>query len=128
MQQAAFPDCLFFDLLPFPEDSFCSAKVDIGWGQVTQAFMIALMIIVLDELTDRLLKGARQIVVFEQDAVLERLVPTLDLALRLRMIGGSSYMIHALILKPIGQVTGDITAAIVTEQAWTMGNGGAVAA
>ncbi|QFT02033.1 hypothetical protein FIV06_31650 (plasmid) [Labrenzia sp. THAF191b] len=90
--------------------------------------MIALMIIVLDERADCLFECARQVVVFEQDAVLERLVPTLDLPLCLWMIGGAADMVHALILEPISQVAGDITAAIVTEQARPVGDGDAVAA
>ena len=38
---------------------------------------------------------ARQVIVVEQDAVLERLMPALDLALGLRMIWRSTNMVHA---------------------------------
>jgi hypothetical protein len=41
------------------------------------------MVVVGDEVADLLLKIARHVVVLEQDAVLERLVPALNLALRL---------------------------------------------
>ena len=49
--------------------------------------MVAPMIVVLDEGGDLGFEIARQEVVFEQDAVLQRLVPALDLALRLGMTG-----------------------------------------
>ena len=48
--------------------------------------MIALMVVVLDEQLDLLFEIARQEVVFQQYPILECLVPTFDLALRLRMI------------------------------------------
>ena len=47
--------------------------------------MVTLMVVVLDEGLDLGLKVAGQEVVFQQDAVLEGLVPALDLALGLRM-------------------------------------------
>jgi hypothetical protein len=49
--------------------------------------MIALVIVVIDEPADASLKIARQVVVFQKDAVLERLMPAFDLALCLRMVG-----------------------------------------
>ena len=49
--------------------------------------MVAPVIVVVDEALEMRFEVAGQEVVFEQDAVLERLVPALDLALRLRMAG-----------------------------------------
>jgi hypothetical protein len=49
--------------------------------------VIALVVIVFDEPTDAGLEIARKVVVFQQDVVLERLMPALDFTLRLRMIG-----------------------------------------
>jgi hypothetical protein len=43
------------------------------------------MVVVGDVFADLLLEIAWQVVVLEQDAVLQRLVPALNLALRLRM-------------------------------------------
>ena len=43
------------------------------------------MVVVFDEVGNLRLQLAGQVGVFEQDAVLERLMPTLDLALCLRM-------------------------------------------
>ena len=45
--------------------------------------MVSLVIVVADERIDLRFKVAGQIVVFQPDAVLQRLVPTLDLALGL---------------------------------------------
>ena len=45
------------------------------------------MVVMLDEGGDRRLELALQVVVFQQDAVFEGLVPALDLALRLGMVG-----------------------------------------
>jgi hypothetical protein len=45
--------------------------------------VVAPVIVVIDEATDVRFEVTRQVVVFEQDAVLERLMPTLDLALGL---------------------------------------------
>ena len=52
--------------------------------------MVAAMILVADEVADLRFKVSRQIVVLEQDAVLERLMPALDLALRPRVQGSRS--------------------------------------
>ena len=48
--------------------------------------MLALAVVVIDEGFDLCFEIARQEVVFQQDAVLERLMPTLNLALDLRVI------------------------------------------
>ena len=72
-----------------------SSEVDIGRCQVAQALVVALVIVVLDEAIDVGFKVTRQVVVFKQDAVLERLVPTLDLALGLGMAGRSADVVHA---------------------------------
>jgi hypothetical protein len=64
--------------LPAPE-------VDVRRGEVTDALVVPEMIVVGDEVTDLLLEITGQVVVLEQNAVLERLVPALDLALRLMM-------------------------------------------
>ena len=48
--------------------------------------MIAQVIVVIDKGRDLRLEIARQVVVFQQDAVLEGLVPAFDLALGLRVI------------------------------------------
>src|SRR3954454_22455039 len=87
MQQAAVGERLSFDPLPFEQDRLPASKVDVGGGEVVEALVSARVIVVLHKGTHLRLQIARQVVVLEQDAVLERLMPALDLALRLRMPG-----------------------------------------
>ena|SRR5215211_7926683 len=82
MVQAAVGEGLSFDLLPFEQDRLTTAEVDVRWGEIAQALMSAGMIVVLHKGTDLRLQSAGEIVVPQQDAVLERLMPALDLALR----------------------------------------------
>jgi len=82
MVQAAAGNGLSFDPLPFEQDRLTTAEVDVGWGEVAQALMSAGMIVVLHKGTNLRLQSAGEIVVPQQDAVLERLMPALDLALR----------------------------------------------
>ena len=67
--------------------------------------MVAVMIVVGDEPLDAGVEIARQEVVLQQDAVLESLMPSLDLALRLRVVGRTSDMIHAVIIEPFNEFT-----------------------
>ena len=71
--------------------------------------MIASMVLVFDEGVNLLLEIARQIVIFQQDAVLEGLMPALKLALGLGVIRRASDMVHLLIFQPISQLARDIT-------------------
>ncbi len=77
-------------------------KVDIGGREISQVFVITQMIVVLDERIDLSFEIAGQIVVFQQDPVLRGLVPSLDLALGLRMVGSATDMLHAPIIEPLG--------------------------
>ena len=60
-----------------------ASGVDVCGSEVFQALVRALMIVVADERVDLRFEVARQEVVFEQDAIFERLVPAFDLALAL---------------------------------------------
>ena len=62
--------------------------------------MITVVVVALDEGADAGLKIARQIVVFQQDAVLEGLMPALDLALRLGMVRCAADVVDTLTLEP----------------------------
>ena len=62
----------------------------------------------IDEGADLAFEIAGQIIVFQQDPVLERLVPSLDFALCLWVVWRATDVVHALIFKPIGQIIGDI--------------------
>ena len=104
MQQAAFSDCLFLDLLSHFQDLGSTSVVDIGGRQVAQAFVVSMVVVVADEGADLPFQVAREEVVLEQDAVLHGLVPAFDLALGLRMMRGTAHMLHAFVLKVAGQV------------------------
>ena len=75
---------------------------------------------------DLRLQIAGQVVVLEQDAVLQRLMPALDLALRLRMVGRAADMAHALVVQPCGEILTDVGRAIVAEQPGPVYDGGVI--
>ena len=87
MLQAALFDGVAFDPFSLQQDGLAAPEVDVGRREIVEALVIAAMIVVLDEGCDLGLEIAREEVVFQQDAVLQRLVPALDLALGLRMAG-----------------------------------------
>jgi hypothetical protein len=70
--------------------------------------MVPVVVIMVDKAADGMFESARQIVVLEQDAVLERLVPALDLAMGHLMVWLSTNMIHVTLVQPRCQVAGDI--------------------
>ena len=83
MKQAALFDGFAFDPFPFQHDDVAAPKVDVGGSEIADAFVVAAMVVVLDERRDFPLEITRQEVVFQQDAVLQRLVPAFDLSLGL---------------------------------------------
>src|ERR1700722_12233566 len=66
--------------------------------------------------------------VLEQNAVLERLVPALDLALGLRMARGAANMRDATVLQPFRKIARDVARSVIAEQSWFVHDLGAVAA
>src|ERR1700676_1417292 len=71
-----------------------------------------------DEGLDLSFEIARQVIVFEQDTVLERLMPALDLALGHRVIGRATDVLHVLPVEPFRQVRRDVAGTIVGEKPW----------
>ena len=88
--QAPGGEGLFLDPVSLGQDGLTAAAVDVGGREVAQALVGAGVIVVLHEGPDLLLEIARQEVVLEQDPVLQRLVPALDFALRLRVPASST--------------------------------------
>jgi hypothetical protein len=84
MLQASLLDGLALDPFAFGEDGLPAPEVDVGGRQVAEALVIPGMIVVLDEGGDLPFEFAGQIVVFQQDAVLQGLVPALDASRRVR--------------------------------------------
>jgi len=66
MLQAAFLDCLFLDLFPFSDDGLVAPKIDVGWRDVVQALVVALVVVVIYKCPDLAFKIAGQVVVFQQ--------------------------------------------------------------
>ena len=117
MKQA--PGCVSLSLDPFSlfQDGLAAPEVYIGRGEVRQALVVLSVVVMLDEGVGSLPEIAGQDVVLQQDAVLQGLVPALDLALGLRVIWGTADLIHLPVFQPIGQLARDVTRPDVTEQA-----------
>ena len=69
-----------------------------------------------DEGSSLSFKVTRQKVIFQQNVVLQCLMPRLNLALSLRTIRHAAKVLHAPVFQPFGQVTEDIAKPIVAEQ------------
>ena len=123
MKQASRFDGFSFDPFSLFQNGFAPPEVDVSVREVLQAFVVATVIVVLDEGFDLGFEVTRQEVVFQQDPVLQGLMPTLDLALGLWVIWGTADVIHLPILQPIGQLARDVTGSIVAEQPWLVQNG-----
>ena len=74
-----------------------SSGVDIGRSEIGDALVVSQMIIVSDEVADSGFEIARKIVVLKQDAVFQRLVPSFNLALGLRMERCTADVIEAVV-------------------------------
>ena len=72
----------------------------------------------IDEGVDLSLEIAWQVVVLEQDAVLQRLMPALNLALGLGMEGSATNVPDAALLEPFRQIAGDVGGTVVAQQPW----------
>ena len=69
MEQATVLDCQFLDFLPPFDDGSVPSEVDIGGGQVTDAFVVSAIVVVIDEGADLAFEITRQVIVFQKDAV-----------------------------------------------------------
>ena len=90
--------------------------------------MVPAVIVVIHESPDVLFKVSGKIVVFEQDPVLQRLMPSLDLALGLRMIGSTTNVIDLLGVQPVSEFCRDVAGPIVTQQSWLVSHPGPITA
>ncbi len=84
--------------------------------------MIALVVVMIDKGFDLGFEIARQKVIFLQNPVPQCLMPALNFALGLGMIRRSARLLHAFALQLFGQISRDVTGAIVAEKArglWT---------
>ena len=83
-------DGLSLDSFAPLDDSAGPAEVGIGERHVVQALMVALVMGSIRRTLRSDPQGRRQEVVFQEDAVLRGLVPTLNLALGLRVERGTA--------------------------------------
>ena len=127
MLQASILDCVAFDPFSFQQDCLAAAEVHVCRRQIAQALVVAPMIVVIDEPIDAGFKITGQVVVFQQDAVLERLMPSFDLALCLWMLGRAPNVTHFLSLQPICKLTRHVAGTIIAEQARLVNNPSLVA-
>ena len=118
MLQAPIFDGLSFDPFALFNDGLRPAEVGVGGCDVIQALVIALMVVMLDERLDLGFEVAWQIVVFEQDAVFQGLVPALDLALGLGMERRTANMAHVFASEIFSQFACYVAGAIVAKQPW----------
>ena len=81
MLQSSFADGVAFSPFSLQQDCLSAPEVDICGRQVVQAFVVTAVIVVLDEAPDVSFEIAGQVVIFEQDAVFQGLMPALDFAL-----------------------------------------------
>ena len=113
--QAPVVDGLPFHPFALFDDGCGPAEAGVGGCDVVEALMIAPMVVMLDEGGDLGLKIAGKEVVFQVDAVLEGLVPALDLALGLGMHWSAANMAYALNLDIVGQFARDVAVAVIAE-------------
>ena len=104
MLQATVCDCLALDPFAFEEDGLSASEVDVSRGKIVEALVIAGMVVMRHEGRDLAFEIAGQVIVLKQDAVLERLMPALDLALGLRMIGRAADVLHFLLVQPLREI------------------------
>ena len=93
-------------------------EIDVSGCEVFKALMIAMVIVVLEEALDAGGKFTRQEVILLQDAVHQGLMPSLNLALGLRMAWCAKNMIHAFAVQPTGQLASDVVCTVVGQHAW----------
>ncbi len=65
MKQAPCFDGLSFDPLSLFQNGLAASEVDVGRGEVFQALVVAMMVVVIDEGVDLLPEIAGQVVVFQ---------------------------------------------------------------
>ncbi len=125
--QAPMFDSLSLDPFALFDDGWSPAEVGVGGRHVFQALVVTLVVVVFDEGLDLGLEVAGQEVVFQQDAVLQGLVPALDLALGLRMHRGAAHVAHLPGLDVFRQFARNVAGAIIAEQPWLVRHRGMIA-
>ena len=75
-------------------------EVGIGERDVADALVVAVIAVMNDEGGDLVFEIARQVIVFQQDAVVQGLMPTFNLALRHRVIWCTAEVVDVFVIEP----------------------------
>ena len=113
VMQAPLFDGFSFDPFALFDYGFCPAEVDVGGRNVVQTLVVALIVVMFDERFDLGFKVSGQIVIFQQDAVFQGLVPAFDLPLCLGMEWRAAHMAHAVVGEEVRQFASNIAVTIV---------------
>ena len=124
--QASGFESVAFDPFSLQQDGLAPPEIDVGRGEIGDALVVSQVSVVGDEVADLLFEIAGQVVVLDQDAVLECLVPAFNLALGLGVQRRPANMAHALVMEPFRQITGNVGRAIVPKQPGAMNDLGCV--
>ncbi|MDP2122571.1 MAG: hypothetical protein Q8K28_21940 [Hoeflea sp.] len=89
---AALSDGITFDPFLLDEDDLTAPEVDVGRGWIGEAVVVSAMVAMLDERRDLDFEVFLKEEVFKENALPERLVPALNLALGLRMVGSAMHL------------------------------------
>ena len=116
MDQTAFADGQLLDLSPSLDDGVMMPEVDVGWGEVAEALVVAPVVVSIDEGADLRFQVSGQVVVLQQDAILQGLVSALDLALCLGMVRCAAQVADTPVLEPGRKIAGNVGRAVVAEQ------------
>jgi hypothetical protein len=107
MLQATIGDCLSFDPFAFEEDGLRPSEVSAGVRLARLSWCRAWLYCATKAATRRSRSPGR-LIVLEQDAVLERLMPALDLALGPRVIRGAADVLYFLPGQPRREILCDV--------------------
>ena len=113
VKQASVLDSLLFYFFALQENCLPPSEVYVGWREVLQALVISLVIIIGDEGLDLIFKIARKKVIFEEDTVLQGLMPALNLSLCLWVAGCAMDVFDLLFIQPFCEIAGNIAGAII---------------
>jgi hypothetical protein len=111
--QAALFDRVSFDPFAFEQDGLVAPEVDVGRGEIVEALVVSSMIVMIDECRDLGFKVFLGEVVFQEDAVLQRLVPAFDFPLRLRMARSAVDLVDLVFPQSFTEIGSDLTRAVV---------------
>jgi hypothetical protein len=79
--------------------TLAAPAIDVGGGEIVDAFVVSAVVVVVDEGGNLRFEIAGQEVVFQQDAVLEGLVPAFDFALGHPMVGHAAQVLDVAVIE-----------------------------